>query len=304
MDYQEALEKSFQKSLELEQTGQVAQYIPELKDVDPDYFGATLCTLDGMVHSVGNHDVPFSIQSIAKVLSLTFLYSFLNENLWKRVGMEPTASSFNSLLQLEKDKGIPRNPLINAGAIVVCDMLLGKCDDACDSFLVFLQELSENDTLTFNSEIAESEKSVGYQNLSLAYLLKSMKNLDHSVEEVLDFYFHVCSVEMTTQTLARTFLFLANDGKDPFSKKRFVTESQSRRVNTIMQLCGFYDQAGEFSFRVGVPGKSGVGGGIVVVCPGKYTLAVWSPPLNEKGNSLKGLHFLEHFTTLTETSIF
>ncbi len=303
-DYLKIFMQIIKKLEKVKNHGNVAGYIPELSRVNPDKFGVHLTTVQKHHHFFGDSDERFSIQSIAKVLSLTMAYNLMGESLWSRVGVEPAGTSFNSLIQLENDRGIPRNPLLNAGAMVICDVLFTLLKDPQQEFLQMLRNLSGNPTLNFCSRIAQSEKATGYKNAALINLMKSFSNIKNDIQTVLDFYFNLCSVEMTCQELARTFLFLANNGIDPYSDNRILSSSKSKRVNAIMQLCGFYDEAGEFSFKVGLPGKSGVGGGIVAVHPGKYSIAVWSPRLNQKGNSYKGMAFLEKLTTLTRSSIF
>ncbi len=285
-------------------SGNLANYIPELGNVSPQKFGVHLVTIENSNYNLGDSAEKFSIQSISKVLSLTLAFEIEEENLWKRVGVEPSGTPFNSLIQLEHDEGIPRNPFINAGAIVVADILVSHLQNPKKEFLEFVRKLSGNSTITYSDIIAESEKSTGYRNAALCNLMKSFGNIKNDIDVVLDFYFNLCSIEMTCDELAKTFLFLANYGKNSITGDKIISTSKSKRINAVMQLCGLYDEAGEFSFKVGLPGKSGVGGGIVAVHPGKYSIAVWSPRLNKKGNSNKGMKFLEEFTTATESSIF
>ena len=303
MDYQKIIENVYAEVKSREDKGQVAQYIPELRNVAPHHFGVHVSTLDGYDAGVGDHHTKFSIQSIAKVLSLTLAYHRRGDELWRRVGVEPSGSPFNSLVQLEHDQGIPRNPMINAGALVVCDILVSHFRDPKKELLTFVQEVAQH-SVTFNRSVAQSEKSVGYRNTALINLMKAFGNIENDIEPVLDLYFCMCSLEMTCQELSRAFLFLANDGVDPITQQRVLTLSRSKRINAIMLSCGFYDEAGEFSFRVGLPGKSGVGGGIVAVHPEHFSIAVWSPRLNKKGNSYRGMRFLEQFTTQTGLSVF
>ncbi len=304
MKYESILNSVYGNLLTIDNIGSVAAYIPELAKVSPEYLGAYVHTLDGQQAGVGDFDVKFSIQSIAKVLSLCLIYRNADTNIWNRVGVEPSGSSFNSLVQLEYDKGIPRNPMINAGAIVVCDMIISTFKNYRSEVLTFVRELAQCDTINYNETVARSELSVGYRNISLVNLMKSFGNIENDIDEVLEFYFLLSSIEMTCQELSRTFLFLANDGKEFLSDRSILSLSQSKRVNAIMQTCGFYDEAGEFSFQVGLPGKSGVGGGIVAVHPDNFSIAVWSPKLNAKGNSYRGFKFLERFTTDTGLSVF
>jgi glutaminase len=304
LDYQQIIENVYAEVSPLEDKGQVAQYIPELQQVDATHFGVHLSTLEGNDFGTGSNQTKFSIQSISKVLSLTVAYKNRGDSLWKRVGVEPSGTPFNSLVQLEHDCGIPRNPMINAGAIVICDILMSDFSDPKSEMLAFVRDITQNAEIDFNPKVVQSEKSVGYRNTALINLMKAFGNIENDIDEVLDLYFSLCSVEMTCQELSKAFLFLANDGIDPLSGQRILSLSRSKRVNAIMQTCGFYDEAGEFTFRVGLPGKSGVGGGIVAVHPEHFSIAVWSPRLNKKGNSYRGMKFLELFTTQTGLSVF
>jgi glutaminase len=287
-----------------EDKGVVASYIPELKKVDKDKFGVYMSMINGEHSAYGDWEEKFSIQSISKVLTLVLAYKSEGEKLWKRVGVEPPGTPFNSLVLLEHENGIPRNPLINAGALVICDILLDTCSNPKEEFLDFVRELAGNDSLEYNQAVAESEKATSFRNAAAANLIKSFGNLKNKVDDVLDLYAYTCSIDMTCADLAHSFQFLATDGYDKKSKRQIISVSRSKRLNALMQLCGFYDQAGEFSVKIGLPGKSGVGGGIVAVLPDHYAIAVWSPGLNEKGNSYLGMEFLELFTTKTEYSIF
>ncbi len=284
--------------------GKVAQYIKELSSVDPTKFGVHLTTIHSKHFKFGDANEKFSIQSIAKVLSLSLAYKFEDEKLWKRVGVEPSGTAFNSLIQLEADKGIPRNPLINAGALVICDVLVSHLKNPKKDFIEFVRTVSGISTIDYCDRIAKSEKTTGYRNAALINLMKSFGNIKNNIDVVMDFYFNLCSIEMTCKELSQTFLYLANFGICPNSSDVILSPSKSKRINAIMQLCGFYDEAGEFAFKVGLPGKSGVGGGIIAIYPGKYSIAVWSPKLNKKGNSYKGIQFLELFTSETQKSIF
>lgn len=284
--------------------GKLACYIPELCKIDPEKFGVSLSAVNGSHSSIGDSEEKFSIQSIAKVFSLVFVYRELGERLWSRLGVEPSGTAFNSLVQLEHDNGIPRNPFINAGALVVCDEMFTLCKDPYSEFLNFIREISDNQNINYSKQIADSEKSNGYRNVALCNFLKSYGNIKNKPEEVLDFYFYLCSIEMSCKEMSNAFLFLANGGQKISDGKEILNQSQTKRINAIMQTCGLYDESGEFTYRVGLPGKSGVGGGIVAVHPLKYAIAIWSPILNEKGNSYRGLRFLEKFTTNTQMSIF
>ncbi len=303
--YQHILDEIIVETENLRGKGKAADYIPQLAKVNPDRFGIYLQMLDGVSYSTGDAKVPFSIQSISKVLSLALLIGQPEgEKVWKRVGVEPSGTPFNSLLQLEYENGIPRNPFINAGALVVADQLISMFDDPKYRLLQFVRKLANQQSIHYDVDVATSEKEHGYRNAALANLLKDFGNLDNQVDEVLDLYFHMCAIEMSCEELAQTFLVFANQGKIPHSGEVVLTLSQTKRMNALMQTCGFYDEAGEFTFTVGLPGKSGVGGGIVAVFPGKFSIGVWSPRLNKKGNSIIGMKALELFTTKSELSVF
>jgi len=303
-NYKNIIEKAFQLTNSLPNEGKLATYIPELANVDASKFGVHMTKVDGSHFGIGNNLEKFSIQSIAKVLSLALAYKILGEKIWKRLGVEPSGTRFDSLLLLETNQGIPRNPFVNAGAIVICDILISHLDNAREDFLAFVRNLSDLPQLTYSDKIADSEKASGYRNIALCNFIKSFGNIKNEPAEVLDFYFDMCSLEMNCQQLSHTFTFLANGGCKLTNGERIITSSQSKRMNALMLTCGFYDESGEFAFKVGLPGKSGVGGGIVALYPHNYAIAVWSPRLNPKGNSFKGMKFLEEVTTYSELSIF
>lgn len=304
MNYQELIEEIYSEVQQGENSGEIASYIPELERVDVRRFGVTLTTISNERFSVGDCDEKFSIQSIAKVLSLTLAYRAGGRSIWDRVGVEPSGNPFNSLVQLEYEQGIPRNPMINSGAIVICDLLISQFEDPKSELIGFIRDISGCPSIDYNPKVARSEKSTGYRNAGLINFIKSFGNIHNEVDQVLDLYYDLCSLEMTCQELSQTFLFLANQGRHTETLEPIITVSQSKRINAIMQSCGFYDEAGEFAYRVGLPGKSGVGGGIIAVHPNQYSIAVWSPRLNAKGNSYRGMKFLELFTSRTELSIF
>lgn len=304
MSCQTPIQTVFETIMKQEDAGELASYIPELAHVDPNKFGVCLSTVDNRQFSYGNATDRFSIQSIAKVLALSMAYKMPGGEIWERIGVEPSGSPFNSLVQLEADNGIPRNPLINAGALVVCDILLSYLKNPLADFMTFIRDVADNPYLNYSHRIAESEKSVGYRNIALCYFIKSFGNIKNHPKDVLEFYFMLCSIEMSCVELSKTFLFLANQGRKTSDNKEILTSSQAKRINAIMQMCGFYDESGEFAYEVGLPGKSGVGGGIVAIHPNTYSIAVWSPRLNQKGNSYRGMKFLELFTTETASSIF
>lgn len=302
--YKKIIENAYTLTKSRKDKGEVATYIPELAHVDPAMFGVHMTKLDGTNFGLGNNLEKFSIQSIAKVLSLTLAYKILGEKIWQRVDVEPSGTKFDSLLLLETYKGIPRNPFVNSGAIVVCDILISHLKDAKKEFLDFIRELSGLPDLTYSDKIADSEKATGYRNVALCNYIKSYGNIKNEPDEVLDFYFDMCSIELSCKELSHTFSFLANGGRTLKDNKKIISKSMTKRINALMLTCGFYDESGEFAFRVGLPGKSGVGGGIVALYPKNYTIAVWSPKLNPNGNSYKGMKLLEEVTTDSELSIF
>ncbi len=304
INYQQILEEIEEAIILEPKEGQVATYIPELAKIDPHKFGMHLCCFDDMEFAFGDHQDRFSIQSISKVFSLTLAVSLIGTEVWKRVGVEPSGDPFNSLALLENENGIPRNPLINSGALVIADILVNHLEAPKKDFLNFVRKISGQDDIHFNEYVAQSEKKYGYRNAALINLMKSFGNITGDIEEVLDFYFHQCSIEMSCRELARTFLLYANHGRLLSSDEEVLNTSQTKRLNAVMLTCGFYDEAGEFSFKVGLPGKSGVGGGIAAIYPSNFSVAVWSPRLNEKGNSALGMTALELFTTKTGLSIF
>lgn len=304
MNFEEIIQETYRKVKSIDDKGENASYIPELARVNSEKFGIHISTVDQMNFGTGNCYDKFSIQSIAKVLSFSLAYKIVGKKIWDRVGVEPSGTPFNSLVQLEADNCIPRNPFLNGGALVISDILLSNLDNPKEDFLAFVRSISDHSSLNYSTEVAESEKAVGYRNKAVCNFIKSYGNIKNNPRDVLDFYFHLCSLEMSCKELSELFLFLANDGTSVQNGKSIVSESQSKRINALMQTCGFYDESGEFAFTVGLPGKSGVGGGIIVVHPDQYAMAVWSPKLNEKGNSFKGMKFLEEFTTKSNLSIF
>lgn len=304
MDYRTVLDKIYKAVQPYAGLGKNADYIPSLANVNPDKFGICIVTDKNQSFEVGDAEERFSLQSITKVFALAMCLSLKGEELWKRVGKEPSGTAFNSLVQLEVEHGLPRNPFINAGALVLTDIMLTSLDNPEEKFIGFVRELCGDDTICYNTDVARSERETAYLNAAIVNLLKYHRNIECDVERVLEFYFKMCSVEMNCRELATAFLAFANRNKE-FSYAGFsLTSSQVKRMNAIMQTCGFYDEAGEFSYLVGLPGKSGVGGGIAAIYPMCYSVAVWSPRLNGKGNSVKGMKALELLTTMTNESIF
>lgn len=303
MDFQSLLESIYEEVLPLVGQGKVADYIPALQAVSPEKLGIALETIDGRSFAVGDAQENFSIQSISKVFNLALGIHTAGQELWERVGREPSGNPFNSLIQLEYENGIPRNPFINAGALVVVDVLLDELARPNDEMLAFVNRLRCSQ-IQYDDEVARSEIATAFTNRALVNFMKAHNNIKHEDTAILDAYCHQCAISMSCVALAQSFLFLANNGVVPASGERILSVSETKRVNAIMLTCGFYDQAGDFAYLVGLPGKSGVGGGIVAVIPGELSIAVWSPELNAHGNSLIGIKVLELFTTRTGLSIF
>ena len=304
MNYAAVLQEIYDEIQSLPKSGEMASYIPELAKVNPDKFGMHLKTIDGKEFGCGDNQEKFSIQSISKVFTLILAFQGLGDSLWERVGKEPSGNPFNSLVQLEYEKGIPRNPFINSGALVICDILFDCYASPLTEMLLFLRDLTNNSNININPKVAHSERQMGFRNVALINLMKSFGNIRHDVEDVLDLYNKLCSIEMACSELAEAFLLFTNTGKKDLKARYQLTESNIKRLNAVLQTCGFYDEAGEFTFKVGLPGKSGVGGGIAASHPNHFSVAVWSPRLNAKGNSFLGMKALELLTTKTKLSIF
>lgn len=283
--------------------GRVASYIPALARISPHQFGIALRTFDGQEAAAGDSTTPFSIQSMSKVFTLTLAMRHLGETLWQRIGREPSGSPYNSLVQLETERGIPRNPFINAGAIAVADRLLSQEGDAKAHILGLLSGLCR-EPVAIDPEVATSEADTGFRNTALANFMRGFGTLDNQPGHVLDLYFNQCAIAMNCMQLARAAGYLCRDGVHPYDGTPVITDKQARRVNALMLTCGTYDAAGEFAFRIGLPCKSGVGGGIVAVLPDRLSLCVWSPALDPTGNSMLGRMALELFVARTGLSVF
>lgn len=286
--------------------GEVASYIPELARVDPKAFGLAVIDAEGNVAAGGDADTSFSIQSISKVFTLTLALGKVGDRLWRRVGREPSGSAFNSIVQLEVERGIPRNPFINAGAIAVTDLILSghQPREALGEILRFMRFLAQDTTISIDEAVAASEQRTGFRNAALANYMKSFGVLENPVDYTLGVYFHHCAIAMSCRQLATAGRFLAHLGRDPSTGFSVVQPERARRINAVMLTCGHYDGSGEFAYRVGLPGKSGVGGGILAIAPGKASIAVWSPGLDASGNSHLGRIALEALTKRMGWSIF
>ena len=308
MDFQPLLDEiAHRLAREAGREGAVARYIPALARVSGSHFGIALRTCDGVEASAGDGRVPFSIQSISKLFTLTLAMRHMSEDaLWARIGREPSGNPFNSLVQLESEQGKPRNPFINAGAIAVTDLILSRHQprEALGEILRFMQFLAQDTSITIDEAVAASEHRTGFRNVALANYMKSFGVIDNPVEYTLGVYFHHCAISMTCRQLAVAGRFLAHSGRDPSTGLSVVQAERARRINAVMLTCGHYDGSGEFAYRVGLPGKSGVGGGILAVAPGRASIAVWAPGLDAAGNSHLGRIALERLTKRLGWSIF
>lgn len=303
---QEILDNITASMSEVTNRGKVADYIPQLASVDPGKFGIAVATQDGRLYKAGVADEPFSIQSISKVFTLTIALGKLGDELWTRVGREPSGDPFNSIVQLEHEQGKPRNPFINAGALTVVDAIMAgnQPRETLAEILQFIRFVANDPDISIDEKVARSEQLKGDRNASLAHFMASFGRIKHPVDAVLGTYFHHCSIAMSCVQLARAGMFLVADGMDPVTGIKVVSPQRARRINSLMLMCGHYDGSGEFAFRVGLPGKSGVGGGILAIAPGKASVAVWSPGLDSIGNSKLGTAALEMLVQKTGWSVF
>ena len=305
-DLQQVVTEIAEEMLKRPDRGNVATYIPELARADPAAFGLAVIDIDGRVATGGDSEAPFSIQSISKVFTLTLALGRIGDRLWRRVGREPSGTAFNSIVQLEYEKGIPRNPFINAGAIAVTDAILSghKPREVLGDILRFLQFVADDSSIMIDEAVAASEQRTGFRNVALANYMKAYGVIENPVDYTLGVYFHHCAIAMSCRQLALAGRFLMHQGRNPSTGFAVVNPERARRINAIMLTCGHYDGSGEFAYRVGLPGKSGVGGGILAIAPGKASIAVWSPGLDDTGNSHLGRIALEKLTHRMGWSVF
>ncbi|MDC3214773.1 glutaminase B [Pseudoalteromonas distincta] len=303
-DYQKVLDEIAHEVRPLLSQGKVADYIPALAEVDPEQFSIAIYTTDGKTVCAGDCSQRFTIQSVSKVMTLTMALQRYGDELWHRVGKEPSGTAFNSLTQLEFEKGIPRNPFINAGAIVTCDALYSRLSAPMHSMLETFRLLAGNRGIVIDKKVANSEYEFRHRNAAMAHLMKSFGNFENEVDDVLWSYFNFCSIELNCIELAKAYNFLANKGVDNRSGDRVLSSRQNKQLNSLLFTSGLYDAAGDFGYRVGMPGKSGVSGTILAVLPNKFTVAVYSPGLNSFGNSVAGIAALEQLSKKLDISIF
>jgi glutaminase len=304
MDYSRILEQIHADVQPWLDKGRVADYIPELAKVPAHSFGMAVVTTTGDVYRVGHADARFSIQSISKLFACTMAFRLLGDDLWQRVGREPSGTAFNSLVQLESERGKPRNPFINAGALVVTDVLSRRFVKAETALVEFLRRVTGEPSIDYDMRVAQSELQHAHRNRAMAHFMASFGNMEMPPEVVVDAYCRQCAISMSCVELAKAALYLSNGGVVPSTGERMLDSSSAKRLSALMLTCGTYDAAGDFVYRVGLPAKSGVGGGIVALLPGEMAVCVWSPGLDSNGNSLAGVLALEWLTTHTGRSIF
>ncbi|AXR08418.1 glutaminase B [Salinimonas sediminis] len=301
---QSLLNNIYQEVIPMLGQGKVADYIPALACVDPHQFGIAICDNEDNLFSVGDAHTAFSIQSISKVFNLVLAINHYGEGLWQRVGCEPSGLPFNSLVQLEYENGIPRNPFINAGALAISDMNQSRFASPHLAMRDFVRRLAANPEISANRAVADSEFEYRARNAASAYLMKAFGNFENEVEDVLHSYFYNCALEMSCVDLARSVSFLANRGHSLCADEQILTPSQTSQVNSLLATSGMYNEAGSFAFQVGLPGKSGVGGGIIAVVPGRFSICVFSPALNPMGNSQLGVAALTSLTKHINWSVY
>ncbi|MFJ2187296.1 glutaminase [Kitasatospora sp. NPDC087861] len=303
LDYRLLLDAATAAARATSGQGHVADYIPALATVEPDAFGMAVATVDGELYGIGDWERPFSVQSVSKLFTLALAMAHGGDTVWRGVGREPSGNPFNSLVQLESEHGIPRNPFINAGALVVTDRLQTMTGDAAGAVRAFLRRESGNPLIDTDPVVAASEADHGHRNAALAHFIASHGNLENPVETVLDHYYAHCAVSASCRDLVLAGSFLARYGVRA-DGTRLMSRSEAKRVNAVLLTCGTYDAAGEFAFRVGLPGKSGVGGGVLAILPGRAAVCAWGPRLDQAGNSVAAVTALDTLTTLSGCSIF
>ena len=303
IDYQHVLDEITKEVQPLLSQGKVADYIPALAEVEPNQFAIAIHTVDGQTYCAGDCGARFTIQSVSKVMTLTLALQRYGDELWQRVGKEPSGTAFNSLTQLEFEQGIPRNPFINAGAIVTCDALYSRLSAPMHSMLESFRQLSGNAQVVIDKKVANSEYEFRHRNAAMGHLMKSFGNFNNEVDDVLWAYFNFCAIELNCVELAKAYSYLANQGKDA-NEQEVLSARQNKQLNSLLFTSGLYDAAGDFGYRVGMPGKSGVSGTILAVLPNQFTVAVWAPRLNSYGNSVAGIAALERLSQKLDISIF
>ncbi|MDW7672648.1 MAG: glutaminase A [Bacillota bacterium] len=304
---QERLEKLICENRHWTKQGAVATYIPELSKQSPDLLGISVCDAEGNFWCAGDWEAPFTIQSICKVATFLCVLQDNNfEQLTKKISVAPTSDGFNSIVNLEtKNEHRPLNAMINSGAIASISLVKGATiEDKFDRILTMIREMAGNNSLQVNETVYLSEKRTGDRNRALAYFMKSTGIISVDVEDLLDAYFRLCSVEVTCRDISAIGAVLACDGTSPITGRQLCDAKTSRIVKAVMTTCGLYDGSGEFAVDVGMPGKSGVGGGILAVSPRRMGIGVMGPALDSKGNSIGGWKMLHTLSEEWDLTIF
>jgi glutaminase len=303
---QELVDRIVEEAAAYPDHGKATHKIEALKDADVDRFGMAIFTPDGDMVAGGDANTPFSIQSISKVFSLELALEALGDELWKRVGREPSGDPYNSIMDLERHEGYPRNPFINPGALVVVDALCDQVDGAGETEAVidFVARLLGDDDFGINDTVARSDEEGGHLNRAMASMSKHFGNFRNDIDVVMKAYVRQCAIELSCRQLACVGRFLMLEGHDAAAQRDPEAARRARRILSLMMTCGQYDGSGDFAYRVGLPAKSGVGGGILAIVPNTASVAVWSPGLDRNGNSLLGTLALELLTDKVDWSVF
>lgn len=286
--------------------GEATKQIAELSQVDTEQFGIAILTRDGDMICGGDAETPFSVQSISKVFSLELVLKDFGDELWERVGRDPSGDPYNSVIDLERHKGYPRNPFVNAGALIVVDMLLDILppEQEVEAVVQFVAGLIDGETVSLNERVAESDEGSGHLNRAMLNIAKHFDNVRNPIPKIMEAYTRQCAIELSCRQLARVGRFLMLEGPDEAANRDLEAARRSRRILSLMMTAGLYDGAGEFAYRVGLPAKSGIGGGILAIAPNTASIAVWSPGLDESGNSKMGTLALEMLTDRLDWSTF
>lgn len=300
------LDKLIEKNKPLAEKGKVANYIPLLGIANPKDIGICIIDKEGNISCSGDYDKKFTMQSMSKVIALMLaIMDKGEEEVFKRVGMEPTDEPFNSFYKLDLPHGTkPANPMINAGAIVATSLIKGNGEEKLTRLLEIIRKITSNNSIDYNREVFLSEKETGDKNRAMAYLLKNKGLIEGDIEEILDVYFKQCSIEIDCADIARIGLFLANKGKTLEKEEQLCSKEIVTLLTAIMTTCGMYDFSGEFAIRVGIPSKSGVSGGILSLVPNRLGIGIYGPALDKHGNSIVGYGILRDLSKELNLNIF
>lgn len=298
------LERLVEKNKEKSKYGRVADYIPALSHANPQDLGICIMDIDGRTYCQGSYKKKFTIQSISKVLALALaLEDRGREAVFENLGVEGSDETFNSFYKLDlEDQAKPANPMINSGALVTSSLIHGQGDERFNRLLKLIQDILGDSSISYNKEVYGSEKETGDKNRAMAYLLKSKGLIEGNVEEVLDAYFKQCSIELDCQDLAKLGMFFAKKGKS--QGKRLCQEATINIITAIMNNCGMYNCSGQYAIDVGIPSKSGVGGGILGQVPNKYGIGIYGPALDNFGNSIGGYSLMKDLSQELKLSLF